>query len=79
MTLSTFPDFAHYQFKMAAIDTEHEITIEQIELPAQFHGNRHISDSASGLAYDTADMARRLLISRIQEGGHHFQFRSPPS
>ena len=78
MALSTFPDFAHYQFKMAAIDTENEKTIEQIELSAQFHGNRHISDSA-GLAYDTADMARRLLISRIQEGGHHFQFRSPPS
>ena len=78
MTLSTFPDFAHYQFKMAAIDTENEITIEQIELSAQFHGNCHISDRA-GLANDTADIAQRLLISRIQESGHHFQFRSPPS
>jgi len=71
MTLSTFPDFAHYQFKMAAIDTENEITIEQIELSAQFHGNCHISDRA-GLANDTADIAQRLLISRIQESGHHF-------
>jgi hypothetical protein len=33
----------------------------------------------SGFVCDTADIVRRSLVTRIQDGGYHFRFRWPPS
>ena len=43
-----------------------------ISLRPDSNGYTHICDHA-GLACDTADIARRWLVSGIQDGGHHFR------
>jgi hypothetical protein len=42
-----------------------------IGLQPDSHGYTHICDQA-GLICDTVDIARRWLVSRTQDGGHHF-------
>ncbi len=55
-----------------------KMTIERNELVTRFQRQPHICDRA-GLVCDAADIVRRSLVTGIQDVGHHFRFRWPPS